>query len=97
MLDVQSILKNLKRPKLLVRAARFGIDDFCREQSLKRILKTDHMPKTREALIRLIDIEATMDEERKTKEASYCLAQHIEVLTAIMFEQRLLSTNNAAG
>ena len=95
MLDANSILKNLKRPKLLVSAARFGLDDFRRDQSLKRILLTDKLPKTREALIRLIGLEAALEDERKTHAASYCLSRHIEVLTAIMFEQRLLSTNNS--
>jgi len=39
MLDIHSILAKLKRPKLLVRAARYGMDEYRRDVDLLRTLE----------------------------------------------------------
>ncbi|MDG1519312.1 MAG: DUF6477 family protein [Yoonia sp.] len=39
MLDIQSSLARLQRPKILINAARFGLDDYTRGTHLSRILK----------------------------------------------------------
>lgn len=89
MLDIQSIIAKLQRPKLLVRAARFGLDEYRRERDLKRALKTDHIPKSGEALLRLSEIEGDMNAKRETNDATYSIAAHIDVLIAIMSEAQL--------
>ncbi len=90
MLDIHTLLKNLKRPKLLVQAARFGTDTFRRETDLVRLLQTTSLPGPTEAIMRLLDLESELNDERKMHLASYSLARHVEALTAIMSEQRLL-------
>ena len=37
MLDIQSRLARLQRPKILINAARFGLDDYTRGTHLSRI------------------------------------------------------------
>lgn len=92
MLDIHTLLKNLKRPSLLVRAARFGIDDFRRETDLPRLLGTEKTLGPSDAIMRLLDLESELNEDRISHAADYSLARHIDTLTAIMAEQRFLST-----
>lgn len=89
MLDIQSLLRQLKRPKLLVRAARFGIDDYRRDRDLRRLLKVDQSPRPGQALLALVDIEAAMNELRLRNDATYSIAEQVDALTAIMAEARL--------
>ncbi|MEY1555403.1 DUF6477 family protein [Yoonia sp. R2331] len=90
MLDLNSMVRTLKRPRLLVRAARFGLDDYRRDRALRRILKSDDLPSTGAALLLLMDLENIANERRKLKSAEYSVAAHITLLTAIMGEARLL-------
>lgn len=94
MLDINSLIAKLQRPKLLVRAARFGLDDYRRERDLARALKTVKIPRSGEALLRLSDIEAEMNEKRLSKDATYSIAAHIDVLVAIMSEAKLFQATH---
>ena len=89
MLDIQSLLRQLKRPKLLVRAARFGIDEYRRERDLRRLLKSEDLPRPGQALVALLDIEAAINDLRLTKDTAYSISDQIDALTAIMAEAQL--------
>jgi len=39
MTDFRIILANLRRPRLLIRAARFGLEDYRRDRDLSRLLQ----------------------------------------------------------
>lgn len=90
MLDLQSLLANLKRPKLLVRAARFGIDEYRRETDLLRTLDLHILPRPGDALMQLVGLEDEYNVQRINKDANYSIARHIDALTAIMSEARTL-------
>lgn len=90
MLDIQTLVSQLHRPKLLVRAARFGLDDYKRERDLLRALEVETLPRSGEAIMQLLDVEADMNAQRLRKDATYALSRHIEVLTAIMGEARIM-------
>jgi hypothetical protein len=91
MQDILSRVEGLKRPPLLVRAARFGLDDYNREGQLPRLLHTlAPPPRAGEAILRLLDIEADLEERRIARAADYSVARHIEVIIALMAEARLL-------
>ena len=90
MLDLLSLVRTLKRPGMLVRAARFGVDAYTRDRQLCRLLKVVTPPRPGEALMRLMEIEDTLDQQRRQRAAEYEVARHITVLTAIMGEARLL-------
>ncbi len=87
-------LEKLSRPRLLIRAARFGLADYRREPALRRLLKTAVVPGPAEALERLLGLEATLEAARRSGAAGYAVARHVEVLIALMGEARLL---RAAG
>jgi hypothetical protein len=90
MQDILARVEGLKRPPLLVRAARFGLDDYNREGQLPRLLRTLSPPRSGEAILRLIDIEADLENRRLAQAADYSVARHVEVIIALMAEARLL-------
>ncbi|MEC3860969.1 DUF6477 family protein [Mesobacterium sp. TK19101] len=88
--DILGLVEQIKRPRLLIHAARIGLEDYRRDSSLRRLLGYGSPPRTGAVLIRLIEIEAELDSRRRDSEAGYCIARHVEVLSAIMAEARLL-------
>ena len=90
MQDVLSILNNLHRPRLLIRAARAGALEYNRKRHLQRLLGYGTLPRTGPALMRLIELERGINEQRKEDDAGYSLPRHLDVLIAIMGEAALL-------
>ena len=88
MTDFRTILANLRRPRLLIRAARFGLEDYRRERDLRRLLQESDNPDR--ILPALLAEEARLEHIRKTGDLSYPVARHIEVLVALMAEVNLL-------
>ena len=83
-------LAGLRRPRLLISAARFGLSDYDRVRDLKRLFKLPQAPSPRVALSRLIDEEAGLEETRQSGQGSYSIAHHVDVLIALMSEARLV-------
>lgn len=90
MTEVHSMLSTLRRPRLLIRAARFGMGDYRRERDLKRLIHSDRPVGPESAVPRLLSEEDRLEQTRKAGDASYSLARHIEVLIALLCEARLL-------
>ena len=88
MQDIQTQIRQLKRPGLLIQAARFGLDGFRRRRDLARLLPdVDHVS-CGAALIELIEVEREENDARIAHSAHYALVRHIQILTAIMSEAR---------
>jgi hypothetical protein len=87
-------LTAIRRPRLLIRAARFGVEDYERSRDLKRILRSDVVPAVGRAVSRLVEMEADQEEARQRGDASYSIATHLEILIALMAEARLLQSAN---
>ena len=88
MSDLQSLLANLRRPRLLIRAARFGLADYRRDRDLRRL--TGQIATPDRAVAQLISEEEQLEEDRRAGEASYSVTRHIEILIALISEIRLL-------
>lgn len=88
MSDFQSLLANLRRPRLLIRAARFGLADYRRDRDLRRLIGQIATPDR--AVARLMSEEEQLEEDRRAGEASYSVTRHIEILIALISETRLL-------
>ncbi len=80
----------LRRPRLLIRAARFGLADYRRERDLRRLLGEAAARTGASRLDRLLDLEAGIDAARCAGLATYRPAAHVAALTALMFEARLM-------
>ncbi|MCR9126421.1 MAG: DUF6477 family protein [Rhodobacteraceae bacterium] len=95
MQDLLTMMTTLRRPRLLIRAARHGAQDYRRDRHLQRLLGYGRLPRSGEALMRLVEIEAQQNERRQTGDASYSLLRHLDVLIAMMGEVRLLKAGHA--
>lgn len=83
-------LARLIRPRLLVSAARFGLSAYDRAAALSRLFGGGApMPGTA-VLDRLADMEKDHDAARRRGCATYSIAAHVEALTALMAEARLM-------
>jgi hypothetical protein len=87
--EPQDQMNSLRRPRLLVRAARFGLSDYVRERDLKRMFAPDTPPRPGEAVKSLMVREAEIEATRQSGGAAYSAARHVEVLTALIAETRL--------
>ena len=88
--DILSHLAQLRRPRLLMRAARIGAENFKRDIHLPRLLGAATPARHGPALLQLIEIESTMNEQRLCDESGYHLLQHVEVMIAIVAEAQAL-------
>ena len=88
MTDFRSLLADLRRPRLLIRAARCGMADYRRDRDLRRLIPYAASPDC--TLPQLLDVEKALEDVRKRGDATYSVARHIEVLIALMAEVRLL-------
>ena len=91
MSDLIARLNTLRRPRLLVRAAHIGLEDYNRDRELKRLLLQPAPATCASVFSQLMEREAVMDEARRTGGAAYSVSRHIEVLVALIVEARLLS------
>lgn len=89
MRDTLDHVTALRRPRLLIRAARHGLANYSRERTLARVLETQSGSSER-VLKELIQTEAELEATRKEGDVGYSVARHLEVLIALMGEARLL-------
>lgn len=82
--------KDLRRPRTLVRAARFAMLELRREPHLRRLLRVDSLPAPMTVVARLMQKEREIDSLRLEGDASYSVIRHIDILAALMNELRLL-------
>ena len=90
MKDVLSIVADLRRPRLLIRAARIGAQEYQRDPHLHRILGYGSLPRPGAALMQLVFLESELDERRRSGDAAYAVTRHVEILVAMMGEARLV-------
>ncbi|MFU8864105.1 MAG: DUF6477 family protein [Rhodobacterales bacterium] len=90
MSDILHRLDHLRRPRLLIRAARIGAEDYRRDIHLPRVLGHGALPRHGQALARLMEIETVMNESRRAQEADYSAIRHVEIMIAVISEARIL-------
>ncbi|WP_295316457.1 DUF6477 family protein [Roseobacter sp.] len=90
MQDILSMLHALRRPPLLMRAARIGAVDYRRSVHLPRLLGYGVLPRHGAALFRLMELEGTLNSQRLSDDTSYSLIRHVDVLIAMVGEARVL-------
>lgn len=88
--DIATLAARLSRPRLMVRAARIGAQDYSRNRHLRRILGYGSLPRPGQAVLKLMELEAGLDEDRRTNDAGYALTRHLDVLIALVAEIQLL-------
>jgi len=94
---MNTILKSLDslcRPRLLIRAARYGMLEYNRCAHLKRHLGYGPLPRSGPALLRLIEIETGVNDQRRSRTASYSASYHVDLLIAMMGEAQILRSSS---
>lgn len=79
---------DLRRPALLVRAARIGLGGYRRARDLGRILGAPAPEQPGRALPALGALERDLELRRRTGVGGYLPSAHVAVLTALMAEAR---------
>lgn len=97
MSDFRQMLAEIWRPRLLIRAARFGMTEYNRDRDLKRLLASDGPASPERAVPQLIAEEQKLEATRQAGEAGYSLTRHIEILIALLSELRLLPRSEQAA
>ncbi|SNX73309.1 hypothetical protein SAMN05878503_11528 [Cereibacter ovatus] len=87
MTDFRTLLAEIRRPRLLMRAARLGLCDYRRERDLRRLVGEQQAER---AVTRLLAEEQRLEDRRRAGDATYSVAHHVEVLIALMAEVRLI-------
>lgn len=95
MQDLMTMISTIRRPRLLIRAARFGTQEYNRDRHLQRILGYGRLPRPASALMRLMEVERVLNEQRLEDDAGYSLSRHLDVLIAMMGEAQLVQANRA--
>lgn len=96
MSEAAQLLSQIRRPRLLMRAARIAMREYNRERDLKRVLRQDRLLSPLRMLERLIVLEEALEESRVSGDAAYNACQHIEALVAMIAEARLIKARPAA-
>ena len=96
MQDLMTMITALRRPRMLARAAKHGARDYDRDRHLQRILGYGTLPSTGPALMRLMEMEREMNDQRTAEDAAYSLVRHLDLLIALLGEAQLYKASRAA-
>lgn len=91
--DLMSMLSALHRPRLMMRAARIGAEDYRRSTHLPRLLGDGFPARHGAAILRLLDIESALEEQRVHGDPGYRMVRHLDTLIAIIGEARELNAS----
>ncbi|MCU0908527.1 MAG: DUF6477 family protein [Rhodobacteraceae bacterium] len=95
--SLSAALSALRRPMLLVRAARFGLTEYRRDRDLRRLLPTATLPSPAAAVDQLLAAEEDAETRRREGAATYSAATHVELLVALLAEARLMARASAVA
>lgn len=91
--DSLTMLESLRRPRLLIQTARIGSATYKRERDLARLLKSTRLPGPREAILRLLEQEDQMNENRREGNAQYSVSRHVDVMIALLGEALIIKAS----
>lgn len=84
----EETLSRIKRPAILLRAARVALDQHNHRNAIFRLFGEVPPIGSDDLFALLLEQEEYMNTQRKTGEANYSIARHILVLTALLHECR---------
>lgn len=96
MTDFRCHLTELRRPRLLIRAARLGLPDYRRDRDLRRLMGTVTPPPPQISVARLIEAEERLETFRREGATAYSVARHVDLLIALISEAQLLPRDGTA-
>ena len=91
MQDILNRVAQLNRPRLLVRTAKAAAMDYQRDRHLARLLPGKRTARHSEAILLLLELEHDFNDRRRANGAGYSLADHLDVMIALVAEVRLFT------
>jgi len=92
MTHLESLLHALKRPKLLIKAARIGAKKYRRKYHLKALVAAQKGKDNEAFLKALLEQENDLEWDRQSGSAEYNVRKHITLLSALIAEAKLQAT-----
>lgn len=86
MSEFRGKLSTVKRPKILVKAAKIASRTYIRSRDLSAILGYSHPVTDTLIAKQLFDLEHFTNQERRQGDASYDLKKHVQILSALLSE-----------
>lgn len=97
MTEIAERLGALRRPKLLLEAARHGLATYRRDRDLARLLRAPRLPGPDRAVIWLMVEEDRLEEARRAGAGGYSPRRHVALLVALLAEAHaILAGRNPA-
>lgn len=87
--DISAQPATLRRPSVLIRAAKAGQAGWRRDRDLPRLLGRETVPSNPAALRMLRTAEGAADSARREGRADYDLHRHVRLIIALLAEMRL--------
>jgi len=84
------IFQKILRPKILMQAAKIGLETYRRDTDLKKILGAYTAKNDAQIISQLSDREIELEQARKNGNAAYDMNKHIQIMTALLQELYLL-------
>ncbi|MCZ8152436.1 MAG: DUF6477 family protein [Rhodobacteraceae bacterium] len=85
--DALPPLGGTRRPRLLIAAARHGMEDYRRTRDLPRLIGPGIA--AAEVIDRLAALEERLEDSRRTGDPGWSCLRHVEVLIALLAERAL--------
>ncbi|WP_370229990.1 DUF6477 family protein [Cognatishimia sp.] len=89
-MDVLQQITALKRPAILVRAAKDAALSYQRKVHLRRFFGETLPHKNATLLAQLLELEHKSNEQRLAEMAEYSVARHLDILIALIGEAQIL-------
>lgn len=94
MSNAATALKSLRRPKTLIKAARYGATRYQRDRDLRRIgAELKSTPQRARLADWLLAEEQTLEDTRTGGDGTYSVQRHITVLAALIVEATALAAD----
>jgi uncharacterized protein DUF6477 len=90
-MQLQDVLFDLSRPKILLSAAKICLKTYSRDKDLRRIIGSFTLTKPDQNLQQLTLQEGDLEKARICGSATYDMKLHITIMTALLQELYLLS------
>jgi hypothetical protein len=90
MTDLSTQIADLRRPRLLVSAARHGMTNYRRTRDLQRIAGQSQRATPHAVVESLLHQEEQVEQTRLAHDGTYSVNKHVELLIALMAESRNL-------
>lgn len=94
-MDILQRMNRLKRPPILVRAAKEGALSYRRDTHLKRYFGEVPPMQSKDLLGRLLNLEDQSNDQRLAETADYSVTRHVDILIAVIGEAQIFRASQS--